>query len=260
MARQLIVSLVLLLGLGALHTAGTHRALAPKPAASKDPHAWLGTLPVRMDPAVMEMRRDRLFERMTKDAQAVDVRRFVCRSPAEVGALPMMGAVMRYVDALPGGQDDNALTEELMQAAAHGNWLARTLLLPVLEESGAAGNAASSYRAIQLAEWLYRHRVGRLYADLEPMAKWIASYDGDGGNDPSGFLAAAAMQQDYAMQASVGRALIEMDDPEVVAAGGRMLACAAGARAAYEKMAQVRGGRSVRGLAERAGSDIGIIR
>lgn len=257
MARQLIVLLVLLLGLGALHTAGTHRALAPKPAASKDPHAWLGTLPVRMDPAVLEKRRDRLFERMTKDAQAVDVRRFVCRSPAEVGALPMMGAVMRYVDALPASQDDKALTEELMQAAAHGNWLARTLLLPLLDKSG---NAASSYRAIQLAEWLYHHRLGRLYADLEPTAKWIASYDGDGGNDPSGFLAAAAMQQDYAMQASVGRALIEMDDPKVVVAGGRMLACAAEARAAYEKMAQVRGGRSVRGLAERAGSDIGIIR
>src|SRR5688500_10252576 len=43
MTRQLIVLLVLLLGLGALHTAGAHLPLATRPAASKDPHAWLGT-------------------------------------------------------------------------------------------------------------------------------------------------------------------------------------------------------------------------
>ena len=35
---------------------------------------------------------------------------------------------------------------------------------------------------------------------------------------------------------SVGRALIDLDDPELVAAGGRMLACAAEARAFFRSI------------------------
>lgn len=238
MARQMIVLVVLLVGLGALHMVGTHRPLAAKPAASTDSFAWLGTLPARMEADEIGQRWDRLLKRMERDARAVDVRRFVCRSPAEVGALPMMGAVMRYMDAQPGSEDDKTLAGGLMKAAAQGNWLARTLMLPPLDEADEAGDAASRYRSIQLAEWMYRNRFGQVYSALEPRTASLVGLGGEDGNDPSGFLAAAAMQQDFGAQRSVGRVLVGMDDPESIAAGGRMLACAARARAAYMKMSE----------------------
>ncbi|MBB3220772.1 hypothetical protein [Pseudoduganella umbonata] len=231
MARQWMIAVLLLLGLGTIHMAGTHRPQAP--VASKDPYAWLGPLPGKIDHIDIGPRWKRLVDEVVKDARAADVRRFVCKIPAEVGALPMMQAVVRYADGLPGSLDDQALADGLSQAAARGNWLARAQLFSHLRETE---DMATRYRLLQLAEWLHRHRLGHLYVGLEDQV-WASpdEHDTSVAHDPSRFVAAAAMHHDYAAQASVGRALIEMDDPELVAAGGRMLACAASARDLYRK-------------------------
>lgn len=231
MARQLIIAVLLLLGLGAIHTAGTHRALAPKP--SDDPYAWLGPVPKRIDDQELRQRWDRLGKRMVSDAQAVDVRQFACKSPSEIGTLPMMSSVMRYIHDLPGSEEDETLASGLSQAAARGNWLARTLMLSPLTQQD---DMQLRYRAVQLAEWLYVHRLGQLFSELEYIGTWYGANYAMHGNDPSGFIAAAAIRQDYAAQASIGNELIRANDPALVSAGGKMLTCAAEARVFYESM------------------------
>jgi hypothetical protein len=228
MARQLIIVVLLLLGLGAIHTAGTRRQLVP--ATSKDPYAWLGPLPSKLDDRGLEQRWERLVGQMREETRAIDVRRFVCRNPTEVGSVPMMTNVVRYVDNLPASQDDKGLADGLLEAAARGNWLARTLLFSALRE---ADDMATGYRAVQLAEWLHRHRLGQLYADMEGIGLMADDYEGSFGHDPSRFLSTAAMHHDYIAQARIGGALTESDDPELVAAGGRMLTCAASVRSFY---------------------------
>lgn len=228
MTRQLIIVMLLLLGLGVVHTAGTRRQ--PVPAISKDPYAWLGPLPSTLDYTGLWQRWERLVDQLSKETHTIDVRRFVCRSPAEVGGVPMMKNVVRYFDNLPGSRDDKHLADGLLQAAARGNWLARTLVLSRLRE---ADDMATRYRAVQLAEWLHRHRLGQLYADLEGITAGAGSDEGTLGHDLSRFFTAAAMQHDYVAQASIGGALVGSDDPERIAAGGKMLACAASAQLYY---------------------------
>ena len=232
MTRQLMILVVLLLGLGLIHTAGTRRPLGP--AASKDPYAWLGPMPSTPGYTDLGRRWERLVGQVVNEARTVDVRRFVCKTPAEVGALPMMQSVLRYADNLPGSQDDKALVDGLQQAAARGNWFARTLLLSRL---GEADGVTARYQFVQLAEWLHLHRLGHLYVELQNDI-WLDSEDhvGAPGSQLSRFVGAAAMRHDYIAQDSVGRALIDLDDPELVAAGGRMLACAAEARAFFQSI------------------------
>ena len=234
MARQLIIALLLLLGLDITHAAGKHRPLAQQQAKTlRDPFAWIGPLPATISDTALNKRWDRLGDKVFASVQAPDPRRFVCKSPAEVGPVPMMSAVERYIDGAPESLYDDEVLSELNEAAARGNWLARTLILFWLNERS---KNEYQYRAVVLAEWMYHRRLGQLYVVFGDALMASGYGSGVPGDRVSGFDIMAAMRHSYVAQNKVGNELSRDPDPELAAAGRKMLACASGSLGAYERM------------------------
>lgn len=229
MKRQLLIAVFLLLGLGVLHVAGTHRPLGPP--ATNDPLAWLGPLPARISEAELDRRWAWLGRKLYAELGALDVTTFVCKRPGEVGAVPLMHAVERYIDGAPGSRTDPVVMSGLYQAAGHGNWLARAQLFFVFND---AASGPARYRAIQLAEWLQRERLGHIAAAFGAALK--ASGYHRFGATIDGFDVHAALHHSYAAQYEVGLELSQDRDPALAAAGRRMLACARDALPAYGRL------------------------
>ncbi|WP_165390846.1 ankyrin repeat domain-containing protein [Pseudoduganella lutea] len=232
MTRQPIVLLVLLLGLGALHTAGAHRPLAPKPAASKDPFAWIGPVPKTISTEALHKRWVRLGKQVF-DTVSTDVKQFVCKSPAEVGPVPMMDAVERYIDGAPESLYDDEVMSNLNKAAAQGNWLARTLIYFWLRQYS---EEELQYRTVMLGEWMYQQRLGQLYAAFGDTLKGSGYYSDAPGIQVTGFDIMAAMRHSYVAQNDVGKALSKSSDPELASVGRKMLACASNSLGAYRRL------------------------
>lgn len=230
MKRQLVIILLLLLGIGALNAAGNQRSQA---AASSDGLEWLGPLPARISDASLDQRWDRLIKQVFAEVQKTDPRSFQCKSPAEVGPVPMMSAVERYIDGAPESRFDNEVMGGLYEAAAKGNWLARTLIFFQLIEYS---ENALQYRAVALGEWMHERRLGQLYAGLGDMLKGSGYYGDLPGVGVTGFDIAAAVHHSYVAQNEVGKELSKNDDPELAAIGRKMLACASSSLGAYRRL------------------------
>jgi hypothetical protein len=231
MKRQLIVVVVLLLGLGSNHAAGAQQLRAPN--AAKDPLAWIGPLPKTISTASLDKRWDRLIKQVFAEISTTDVRRFACKSPAEVGPTPMMNAVEAYIDGAPDSLFDDVIMHDLNEAAAKGNWLARTLIFFWLN---AYDEKQYQYRAVVLAEWMHERRLGQLYAAFGDMLMASGYYSDAPSSKLSAFDTMAAMHHSYVAQNDVGKALSASDDPELAAVGRKMLACASGSLGAYRRL------------------------
>ena len=231
MKRQIFIIFLLLFGVGILNAAGARRT--PAPVTSKDPLSWLGPVPSKLSDSSIMRRWIELGDKVRKDVVDTDgVNNFICKTPADVGPVPMMDAVERYMDGAPDSRYDEQLMRGLYQAAAKGNWLARVQLFHVLSN---VNDEKAGYRALQLAEWMQKKKLGQLYAVIGKEVMASGYYSDLPGVSITRFDMAAAMQQSYVAQDEVGKALSKSDDPALAAVGRKMLACASGSLGAYRR-------------------------
>ncbi|MGK5033115.1 hypothetical protein [Janthinobacterium sp. MDT1-19] len=197
--------------------------------ANDDALAWLGKLPPQWS---MQEHAKRLLSIGDKIERHIasglrqggpDVRRFVCKAPTAYGALPQQQAVLAYqLQPLP-VLHFGAVWNQLLAAAAQGNWMARLEVYYALAERKVSElSYVEQARLVQLMEWLHQREIAGLYRFFS--ARTI----GDGAMQDR-VARLAAMQGSVMDQSVVGKLLQDEDDPALVAAGKRMLDCAAAA-------------------------------
>jgi hypothetical protein len=197
--------------------------------ANDDALAWLGKLPPQWS---MQEHARRLLSIGDKIQRHIasglrqggpDARQFVCKAPTTYGALPQQQAVQAYqLQPLP-VLHAGAAWDQLLAAAAQGNWMARLEVYYALAERKVSElSYVEQARLLQLMEWLHQHEIAGLYSFFS--ARTI----GDGATQER-VARLAAMHGSVADQSVVGTLLHDESDPALVAAGKRMLACAAAA-------------------------------
>lgn len=208
--------------------------------AAKDPMAWLGPLPTKLDEKMLQHQLTSLHKSVKRDLRGADINlnRFVCKRPSEIGPTPHMEAVRAYLDAWPDSRDDPVLVRGLLRAAEAGNWLARVQLYVVLHPRSLAGY----YRQLQLAKWMQQRKLGALYAQFGDALAASGYYSDEPGNGITGIDVFAAFHGSYPAQHKVGTALIT--SPDTAATGRAMIECASTALPEY--------GRIFSGEAEKA--------
>jgi hypothetical protein len=217
---------------------------APQPPASlvqggvdnPAPLSWLGPAPAGLTQEEVNRRTDAVIEKIKNDMSAgIDIGDFVCKTPAEVGPVPMMDAVERYIDGLPESRDDDGLLHGLNDAARHGNWIARAQIFLLMSDRRQA-DVSEHYRMVQLMEWMQERRLGVLYAWFGDAVAASGFYNGLAGNGPTGIDEYAALNGSYQAQYEVGRYLKNSNDPDRAGIGERMVACALGSLPAYARV------------------------
>ena len=195
--------------------------------ANDDALAWLGKLPPQWS---MEEHARRLLSVRDKIAQHIasglrqggsDARQFVCKAPTAYGALPQQQAVLAYQGQPLPVVHAGAVWDQLLAAAAQGNWMARLEVYYALAERKVSElSYMEQARLVQLMEWLQQRDIAGLYSFFS------ARSIGEGATQDR-VARLAAMQGSVADQSVVGTRLQEEDDPALAAAGKRMLDCAA---------------------------------
>lgn len=196
--------------------------------ANDDALAWLGKLPPEWS---MQEHARRLLSIGDKIQRHIasglrqggpDVRQFVCKAPTAYGALPQQQAVRAYqLQPLP-VLHAGAAWDQLLAAAAQGNWMARLEVYYALAERKVSElSYVEQARLVQLMQWLHQREIAGLYS-------FSARTIGDGATQDR-VARLAAMQGSVIDQSVVGTLLQDEDDPALVAAGKRMLDCAAAA-------------------------------
>jgi len=198
--------------------------------------AWLGPAPTRLTEKKIRARSTALYDRVMKDLAADhDLKAFACKTPAEVGPVPLMDAVDRYIDGLPDSRDDDALLHGLNQAARAGNWIARANLFFLMSQRRRS-DLVEEFRIMQLMEWMYDRRLGSLYAFMGDAIMASGITNGLSGNAPTPIDEFAALRHSYQAQYEVGQHLKKSHDPNDVRLGERMVACALGSSPAYARV------------------------
>lgn len=198
--------------------------------------AWLGPVPAGVTREQVAERSAAVFDIVMKDmAAGYDRRAFACKTPAEVGPVPMMDAVERYIDGLPESRDDDVLLHGLNQAARAGNWIARANLFFLMSQRRQS-DLVGEFRMIQLMEWMHERRLGALYAFIGEAGLASGITNGLSGNGPTAMDEFAALRHSYQAQYEVGQHLKKSDDPDEVRLGERMVACALGSSPAYARV------------------------
>lgn len=198
--------------------------------------AWLGAVPAGVTQENIGERSTAVFDIVMKDvAVGHDLKAFVCKTPAEVGPVPMMDAVDRYVAGLPDSRDDDALLHGLNQAARAGNWIARANLFFLMSQRRQS-DLVGEFRIIQLMEWMHERRLGALYAFVGDAILASGITNGLSGNEPTAMDEFAALHHSYQAQYEVGQHLKKSDNPDKVRLGERMVACALGSSPAYARV------------------------
>lgn len=157
--------------------------------------------------------------------------RFLCKLPAEVGPVPLLGAVDAWLRAAPDGRRDPDLVRNLRRAARQGNWLAKVQVALSLDGRRAPDDSAA-FGTLTLKEWLQEHPLAVLHAPAgKPRS--ASGLRGTQGRALSSLDLHAAMHHHYPSQYKVGRALLRSGDAQQAAVGRRMLDCAARALPVY---------------------------
>lgn len=200
-----------------------------------DSYAWLGPLPSHGRSKAAGQKADKVIDAVRRDGMLrKPVTSFICKSPVEVGPVPMMEAVERYLDALFEARLDQEAKRGLVQAAARGNWLARSLLLNMVRSSS---KSKDHYRAAQLLEWLHEHRIGTVYSAINDELRTSQPYNSAVRHGVYLLDIAAALSHDYYAQLRVGEILVASDNQRLAATGKKMLACAPRHINAYRRLA-----------------------
>lgn len=198
--------------------------------------SWLGAVPPGLRMETLSGRMDRVVHAIQRDlSTASSAANFECKTPAQVGPVPMMDAVERYIDGMPASGNDQAMLIGLDEAARRGNWLARVQLYAWLSER-AGQNVTLSYRQIQLMEWMQEEHIGALYAFFGEDLAASGYYSDSPGGEITGIDLYAAMHNSFPAQNKVGKYLVSSDHPSEVLIGKKMLACASGALPAYARV------------------------
>lgn len=198
--------------------------------------SWLGPVPAGLTRDQVGQRSTAVFDLVMKEmAGDHNLKDFSCETPAEVGPVPMMEAVERYIDGLPDSQDDDVLLHGLNQAARAGNWMARANLFFLMSQRQQS-DLAGELRMIQLLEWMHKRRLGALYAFVGDAIMASGITNGLSGNGPTAADEFAALRHSYQAQYEVGQDLKKSADPDKVRLGERMIACALGSSPAYARV------------------------
>ena len=197
--------------------------------ANDDALAWLGKLPPQWS---MQEHAKRLLSIGDKIERHIasglrqggpDARQFVCKAPTTYGALPQQQAVLAYQLQPQPVLHAGAAWDQLLAAAAQGNWMARLEVYYALAERKVSElSYVEQARLVQLMQWLQQREIAGLYSFFS------ASTFGDSATQDR-VARLAAMQGSVIDQSVVGTLLQDEDDPALVAAGKRMLDCAAAA-------------------------------
>ncbi|PLY45819.1 hypothetical protein CSZ94_04300 [Janthinobacterium sp. ROICE36] len=195
--------------------------------ANDDALAWLGKLPPQWSMQEHARRLLSIGEKLQRHIAdglrqgGPDARQFVCKAPTAYDALPQQQAVLAYQLQPPPELHAGAVWEQLLAAAAQGNWMARLEVYYALAERKVSElSYVEQVRLVQLMEWLHQREIAGLYSFFS--ARTI----GDGATQER-VERLAAMQGSVMDQSAVGTLLQDEDDPALVAAGKRMLDCAA---------------------------------
>ena len=196
--------------------------------------AWLGPLPRTLSDEKIRARMVAVMKKIKTDLSSEnDVLTFACKTPAQVGPIPMVEAMERYIEQLPESQYDETILRDLDLAASKGNWLARAQLYALIVDSK---ERPMQYRAVQLLEWLQERKIGAVYAIFGDALAASGYYSGAPGEGITGIDIFAALHNSYPAQNKVGKELKESSDPKLVAVGEKMLACANAALPAYARL------------------------
>ncbi|KVK76732.1 hypothetical protein WS90_02805 [Burkholderia cepacia] len=200
-------------------------------AANDDELAWLGPLPAEWSRDDVQKQLDDVYGRIKQELDNlgdadIDVSRFVCRSPAQIGPAPDQQAVIDYMGSLrEPGSTTPAQWTALVDAARKGNWLARLQIFVALG-SRPKDDLVSVYRRIQLMAWLQANHVGALYTYYLGELAATGYFEGPGPGATSPVPLYAAMRGSYAAMKRAGDSLMARDEPDVQAIGRRMHDCA----------------------------------
>ncbi|KVH36357.1 hypothetical protein [Burkholderia cepacia] len=200
-------------------------------AANDDELAWLGPLPAEWSRDDVQKQLDDVYGRIKQELDNlgdadIDVSRFVCRSPAQIGPAPDQQAVIDYMGSQrEPGSTTPAQWTALVDAARKGNWLARLQIFVALG-SRPKDDLVSVYRRIQLMAWLQANHVGALYTYYLGELAATGYFEGPGPGATSPVPLYAAMRGSYAAMKRAGDSLMARDEPDVQAIGRRMHDCA----------------------------------
>jgi len=207
-------------------------------AANDDDLAWLGAMPALWSDEVYAKRLDALYSNIKADLSSrvgTDPLKFQCKSPAQVGPVPDQQAVHNFLATFPDSIYNQQLLRALHAAAAKGNWLAAVQIYVVRTQFKPQGNRpASTFRTLQLMEWLQARKIGTLYREFG-YALSATGYFSGMGNGMTGIDVYAAMHDSYPAQLEVGKEYADGRDPELQAIGKQMIACATSASPGYKK-------------------------
>ena len=207
---------------------GEYRAAA---AANDDELVWLGPLPAEWSRDDVQKQLDDVYGKIKHELDNlgdadIDVSRFVCRSPDQIGPAPDQQAVIDYMSSLrEPGSTTPAQWTALVEAARKGNWLARLQIFVALG-SRPKDDLVSVYRRIQLMGWLQANHVGALYTYYLGELAATGYFEGPGPGATSPIPLYAAMHGSYAAMKRAGDSLMARDEPDVQAIGKRMHDCA----------------------------------
>jgi len=200
-------------------------------AANDDELAWLGPLPAEWSRDDVQKQLDDVYGKIKHELDNlgdadIDVSRFVCRSPDQIGPAPDQQAVIDYMSSLrEPGSTTPAQWTALVEAARKGNWLARLQIFVALG-SRPKDDLVSVYRRIQLMGWLQANHVGALYTYYLGELAATGYFEGPGPGATSPIPLYAAMHGSYAAMKRAGDSLMARDEPDVQAIGKRMHDCA----------------------------------
>ncbi|MCR5897425.1 MULTISPECIES: hypothetical protein [Burkholderia] len=200
-------------------------------AANDDELVWLGPLPAEWSRDDVQKQLDDVYGKIKHELDNlgnadIDVSRFVCRSPDQIGPAPDQQAVIDYMSSLrEPGSTTPAQWTALVEAARKGNWLARLQIFVALG-SRPKDDLVSVYRRIQLMGWLQANHVGALYTYYLGELAATGYFEGPGPGATSPIPLYAAMHGSYAAMKRAGDSLMARDEPDVQAIGKRMHDCA----------------------------------
>jgi hypothetical protein len=236
MKNQGTLAVLLILAAGLIYSAAKYpRETTPLQRRGADAAIRMARAP-HFSAESLDRRVEHLLEDVMRDVPAEqDASRFICKLPAEVGPVPLLGAVDAYLRGLPDSRSDPALLRGLHHAARQGNWLAKVQVY-LARLGNPAPDDTTIFGTITLIEWMQEHRIGALYAAIGDAAGTARQHDTARGKALSSLDIYAAMHHNYPSQYKVGRELLRSGDARQAAAGRRMLDCAARALPVYGEM------------------------
>jgi hypothetical protein len=192
-----------------------------------DPLAWLGPLPKKWSSEIYGDHFDAILKKIVSDIDSLGpdaIQKFHCKKPQAVGPTPNMQAVERYLESFPDSIYKQDVLANLYKAAAQGNWLAVSQILPLSMQS--SSSLLASARQIQLMEWMLKRKIGGVYREVGYLL---------GAKGRNSFDEYAALNASYPAQYDLGMLLRASSEPDEVVLGNKLVNCAMNALPAYKK-------------------------